>query len=93
MFLNQMDTRPYRVFLLDGADTRLELDSLSYTAGCVGSGFSLGNACAAEFTAKAAAQGLPYDQGARVTLWAELLAEGAGPEPVPMGSFILSKIQ
>ena len=91
-FVEQMDTRPFRVWLT-GEEGALPVDTLEFSAAWCPSSFSLGNANAASFSAEYSGGTLPFGAGDRVALSAELSLEDGSREPVPLGSFVLTKAE
>lgn len=91
-FVEQMDTRPFRVWLTGEAGA-LPVDTLEFSAAWCPSSFSLGNANAASFSAEYSGGTLPFGAGDRVALSAELSLEDGSREPVPLGSFVLTKAE
>lgn len=91
-FVRQMDTRPFRV-LLTGAGGSLQVDSLEYSAGWCPTSFSLGNANAASFSAEYNGGELALKEGNSVALSASLDLAGGGSEQVPLGTFVLTKVE
>lgn len=91
-FVEQMDTRPFRVWLTGEAGA-LPVDTLEFSAAWCPSSFSLGNANAASFSAEYSGGTLPFGAGDRVALSAELSLEDGSRETVPLGSFVLTKAE
>ena len=91
-FVQQMDTRPFRV-VVSGDQGTLELDTLEYNTGWCPTAFSLGNANAANFSGQVNAPRLPFGAGERVALSARLSLADGGEEAVPLGCFVLTRVE
>lgn len=91
-FVEQMDTRPFRA-ALTGLRGTVALDTLEYDAPWCPTAFSLGNANAASFSAQVNGGAMPLEPGEGVTLSAGLLLEDGGREEVPLGKFVLTRVE
>lgn len=91
-FVEQMDRRPFQVMLRGSLET-VTADTLEYNGAWCPSSFSLGNANGASFSAQVTGESLPLKAGEAVTLSAGLLLEDGSREEVPLGRFILTKVE